>query len=178
MMKRQRISQIITVICLTSTARLVPGSEIKEVAIDPPNIRTGPGKKGHTDSILFSKASYNSIGDPFKGAALSMVRKEDRAAQIAVGNEKPFKPQNHVRQPTNATYPHMKEFEHVQKNFRDPEDNRSVLVGPRNFLVNPPKKGIVGKNTTFSGVIPYMADDYNIPKELAKKERLKGQALM
>ena len=72
----------------------------------------------------------------------------------------------------------MKEFEHVQKNFRSEENNREVVIAPRNFLVNPPKKGIVGKNTTFGGVIPYMEDDYNRPKELLKKERLHGQTLM
>lgn len=52
------------------------------------------------------------------------------------------------------------------------------MIAPRNFLVNPPKKGVVGKQTTFSGMIPYMEDDYNRPKELAKIERLKGEALM
>ena len=66
----------------------------------------------------------------------------------------------------------MKEFEHVQKNFRSEENNREVVIAPRNFLVNPPKKGIVGKNTSFGGVIPYMEDDYNRPKELLKKESL------
>ena len=85
-------------------ARLNPDSDVKEVYIDPPNIVTGPGKKGKTDGILFSKASYNAIGDTFKEAALTMVRKENREQQIAVGNEKPFRPAKHVRQPTNASY--------------------------------------------------------------------------
>ena len=52
---------------------------VKEVAIDPPNIRTNPVKRGPgIDGVLFSKPSYTAIGDPFKGAALSMTRKEDR----------------------------------------------------------------------------------------------------
>lgn len=54
-------------------------------------------KKGAGDKILFMKASYNAIGDPFKQAATTMLRKEDRARQIEVGNEKPFKPGKHVR---------------------------------------------------------------------------------
>jgi len=51
-------------------ARLVPGDGVKEVAIDPPNIKTKNVKKGPSiDSVLFSKPSYNAIGDPFKVAA-------------------------------------------------------------------------------------------------------------
>ena len=46
-------------------ARLVPDSDAKEVASDPPNIRTSPVKRGRGESQQFSKVSYNSIGDPF-----------------------------------------------------------------------------------------------------------------
>ena len=141
--------------------------------IDPPNIRTGPMKKGHGDKILFMKASYNAIGDPFKAAAGQMLRKEDRARQIEVGNEKPFKPGKHVRQPTNATYEHMKEYEHLQKNFRD-DESKEVMIQPKNILTNPPKNGRVGKNTYFADPIPYMEDDYNLPKKIATEERLHG----
>ena len=56
----------------------MPNSEVKEVAIDPPNIRTGPMKKGAGEAVLFSRPSHNAIGDPFKEAALNMVRKENR----------------------------------------------------------------------------------------------------
>ena len=72
----------------------------------------------------------------------------------------------------------MKEFEHVDKNFRDPENNNEVMIPPRNMLTNPPKRGKVGKQTSFSGVIPYMESHYDIPKEIARKERLAGEALM
>ena len=78
-------------------ARIDPASEVKDVVIDPPNIRTGPMKKGHGDKMLFMSASYNAIGDPFKHAATTMLRKEDRNRQIEVGNEKPFRPSKHVR---------------------------------------------------------------------------------
>lgn len=155
-------------------ARLVADSDAKEVASDPPNIRTGPGKRGRGDSILFGKPTYASIGDPFKEAALCIVRKEHRAREIEVGNEKPFKLTKAVRQPDNSAYPHMKDFEHVQKNFRDVENNNEVMIGPRNLLTNPPKAGIVGKNTTFGGMVPYIEDDYNRPKMMETEKRLAG----
>ena len=60
----------------------------------------------------------------------------------------------------------MKDYEQIEKNFRDPE-NGEVISKPRNIQTNPPKLGKVGKNTTFGGRIDYMEDDYNRPKELA-----------
>lgn len=74
-----------------------------------------------------------------------MVRKENRARQIEIGNEKAFRPTKAVRQTSNAAYEHMKEYEHVKKNFRDPENNNEVMTAPRNLLTNPPKVGVVGK---------------------------------
>ena len=158
-------------------ARLVQNTDVKEVLIDPPNIRTGPIKKGKTDAILFNKPGYTAIGDPFKEAAQAMLRKENREVQIAVGNEKPFKPQNHVKHPVKSAYEHMKEFDHIQKDYRNEENPREVNIHPRNFLTNPPKVGKVGKNTSFSGVIPYMEDDFNRPKHLATDARLRGKEL-
>ena len=52
------------------------------------------------------------------------------------------------------------------------------MISPRNFLTNPPKAGKVGKNTTFGGIVPYMEDDFNRPKELATQARLAGDALL
>ena len=72
----------------------------------------------------------------------------------------------------------MQDYAHIQKDFRDPENTRDVLIAPRNFLINPPKAGKVGKQTTFGGIVPYMESDYDRPKELAKKERLHGESLM
>ena len=54
----------------------------------------------------------------------------------------------------------------MQKNFRSEENNREVVIPPRNILTNPPKVGKIGKNTSFAGVIPYMEDDFNRPKKL------------
>ena len=76
---------------------MVPDADAKEVAIDPPNIRTNPVKKGSIESVLFANTTHNAIGDPFKEAALRIVRKEEREIQIANGNEKAFRPAKHVR---------------------------------------------------------------------------------
>lgn len=46
-----------------------------------------------------------------------------------------------------------------------------MIIGPRNFLISPMKKGKVGKMTSLGGNIPYMEDDYNIKKKLEQKER-------
>ena len=154
-----------------------PDSDVKEVIIDPRNVNIGMPKRGKGDEALFMRPSYTAIGNPFKEAARSLVRKEHRSRQIEVGNEKAFRPTKHIRQPTNATYPHMKDYEQVVKNFRDAEDNGAVMIGPRNILTNPPKRGRVGKNTTFIGQIPYMEDDFNRPKEMANVERLAGKSL-
>ena len=156
---------------------MVPDSDVKEVMTDPRNINIGMPKRGKGDEALFMRASYNAIGNPFKEAARTLVRREDRNRQIEVGNEKPFRPTKHIRQPTNSAFEHMKDYEQVVKNFRDAEDNGAVIIGPRNIQTNPPKFGRVGKNTTFSGMIPYMEDDFNRPKSLANAERLKGKAL-
>jgi len=63
---------------LQKKPRLVPDADQKEVASDPPNIRTNPVKRGKVDGNLFGKNTYNGIGDPFKEAALRIVRKEER----------------------------------------------------------------------------------------------------
>ena len=60
-------------------ARLNPDSEVKEIMIDPPNIRTNPVKKGASiDKVLFSKPGYNCLGDQYKQPISSLTRKEDR----------------------------------------------------------------------------------------------------
>jgi hypothetical protein len=133
-------------------------------------------KKGGNGHGTFSKpSSYTGIGDPFKVAAQTMLRKEDRAHQIEIGNEKAFRPAKHVRRDLyKADFEHMKDYENLQKNYRDPEQNNEVIIAPRNIQTNPPKLGKTGKNTSFAGIIPYMEDDYNIPKKLATEARLHG----
>lgn len=159
------------------SARLNPNSDVKEVMSDPRNINIGMLKKGKTDEALFSRPGYVTQGNPFREAARTLVRREDRSRQIEVGNEKAFRPAKHVRQPTNAAFQHMKDYEQIEKNYRDAEDNGAVIIGPRNIQTNPPKRGRVGKSTTFSGMIPYTEDDFNRPKLLANEERLAGKSL-
>ena len=55
-----------------------------------------------------------------------------------------------------------------KKNFRDEEG--AVKTGPRNITVIPCKLGKCGKNVLIGEKIPYIEDDYNIAKKLAKKE--------
>lgn len=63
----------------------------------------------------------------------------------------------------------MVENNHTKKMYRDEEG--AVITEPRNFLTNPPKKGRNGEGTQFGDSVPYMEDDYNRPRQLAKKER-------
>ena len=127
---------------------------------------TNPVKKGAAiDSTLFEKPTYNAVGEPFREAAKAMImRKEDKSKIAAAGHEVAFKPAKHMRQPTNAAYEHMQDTVHIQKNFKAEDNPRDVVIAPRNFITNPPKKGQSGKQTYFGGKIPYMEDDFNRPK--------------
>jgi ribosomal protein L14E/L6E/L27E len=55
-----------------------------------------------------------------------------------------------------------------KKNFKDEEG--AVITGPKNITTIPIKFGKVGKNVMIGEKIPYIEDDYNIKKKLAKKE--------
>ena len=143
----------------------------RTIEIGPANINTGPGKKGPAiDKVLFSKPTYNCLGEPFKEAGKAMMRGDDQEAIAKAGHERAFRPAKHVRQPTNATYEHMQDRTHIKKNFRSEENPRDIEIGPANIKTNPIKKGQSGKQVYFGGKIPYMEDDYNRPKELAKKD--------
>ena len=63
--------------------------EEKYVIIDPPNIITNPVKKGPSiDACLFSKPTYNAVGEPFKEAGKQMMgRKFDRTKVAEAGHE-------------------------------------------------------------------------------------------
>ncbi len=63
----------------------------------------------------------------------------------------------------------MTDFKQVSKCKKGPDG--AVIIEPRNFLTNPPKKGEVGKGTTFGGKIEHLPDPFNIKKELERKER-------
>ena len=110
------------------------GDNPREVIIDPPNIRTNPVKKGPAiDKVLLGGMAYTSVGDPYVPLQGNVSRKEDRAHQIAVGNEKPFKPQSMVKVKVKSAYEHMTDFVEIQKNFRSEENPREVLIQPRNI---------------------------------------------
>lgn len=64
----------------------------------------------------------------------------------------------------------MQDRTHVQKNFRNEENPRDIVIAPRNVVTGPTKVGRVGKQVYFDGKIPYIEDDYNRPKQLASKE--------
>jgi hypothetical protein len=55
-----------------------------------------------------------------------------------------------------------------KKDFKDEEG--AVKIGPKNITIIPCKLGKVGKNVLIGDKIPYIEDDYNIGKKLAKKE--------
>ena len=63
----------------------------------------------------------------------------------------------------------------IQKNFRDEEGN--VMVAPRNIQTNPPKRGRVGRNTSFS-TTGYIEDEFDRPKEFRKKELMHHTSLL
>ena len=146
---------------------------MKEVQIDPPNIRTNPIKKGPAlDKVLFAKPTYNCLGDLHKPAIREIFRVEDREIQIAAGNEKRFKSQSRVKERYyRAAYEHKTDYTHIQKNFRSEENPREVISDPPNIKTNPIKKGQHGRQVYFGGTVPYMCDDYNRPKEFLKAER-------
>ena len=73
-----------------------------------------------------------------------------------------------MKEKVKAPFEHMNDRVELKKNYRDEEGN--VILGPKNFLTNPPKEGKVGKNTTFSGVIKYMPEDYDAIKKLGQEE--------
>ena len=63
----------------------------------------------------------------------------------------------------------MTDYVEIKKNRKGPDG--AVIIEPRNFLTNTPKKGEVGKGTTFAGTIEHIADPYERKKELQRKER-------
>ena len=142
-------------------------------------------KKGANDKQLFSKPSYNAIGDPFKMAALGITRTSKKDGHIAAGHDKNFvtaklvnginggQANSHNIKPS---YPYMPLGPGPKKNFRDEEGD--VKIAPKNITTIPIKFGQVGKNVFIGEKIPYIEDDYNIKKKLAKKEMEYHQSMV
>lgn len=70
-----------------------------------------------------------------------------------------------------TAFGHIDEAPPKKRDYRDHQDNGAVIIGPRNFLTNPMKRGKVGRATSFGGNIPYTEDDYDIKKKIAIRER-------
>lgn len=147
------------------------------VVTGPRNFYTKKNKVGKTDGVLFMKPSYNAIGDPFKAAAVGMTRTTKKDGHIAAGHDKVFFPaklQNGLNSGQanhnniKAPYPYMPLGPGPKKDFKDEEGQ--VKVGPRNITTIPCKLGKCGKNVLIGEKIPYIEDDYNAKKKLAKKE--------
>jgi len=104
-----------------------------------------------------------------------MMRSHVKGGHLKAGHEVAFKPAKapDAKLRTYSAYEHKPEYVHRQKNFKDEEGN--VVTAPRNFLTNPPKKGMVGKQTTFMDPPEHMADNYDALKEIAHKERLEHE---
>lgn len=56
------------------------------------------------------------------------------------------------------------------KKIRNVDEDGKVVIGLRNFTAMPMKKGRIGKNTSFGGPVPYIADPYDNKKKIAWKE--------
>lgn len=92
------------------------------------------------------------------------------------GHDYKFKPAKTVPERYyKAPYAHETDRVEVKKKVRDEDGN--VITAPRNFYTNPNKKGITAKGTTFNKFPEHMADDYNYPRTVAKKEYETGKAL-
>lgn len=85
------------------------------------------------------------------------------------GHDKEFKPAKDIQRKVKADFQHM--TDHVEKKKCRKGEDGAVIIEPRNFLTNPPKKGEVGKGTTFSGILPHLPDPFDRRRELLKKER-------
>lgn len=134
-------------------------------------------KKGANDKELFSKPSYNALGDPFIMAAIGMTRTTKKNGHLDAGHDKNFVTAKLVNginagqansMNIKAAYPYMPLGPGPKKQFRDEEG--AVKTGPRNITTIPIKFGKVGKNVLIGEKIPYIEDDYNIAKKLAKKD--------
>lgn len=83
-----------------------------------------------------------------------------------------------MKHPVKSSYPHMTDFIYIEKNYKNEENPRDVVIPPRNILTNPIKRGQSGKQVYFGGKVPYMEDDFDRPKKLAALERSASHALM
>jgi len=106
-----------------------------------------------------------------------MARTTKKDGHLAAGHDKSFVPAKESKGLTankcnvNGVKP---SYEYIpigpgpKKNYRDEEG--VVITAPTNMKVAPIKMGKIGKNVTLGGIIPYIEDDYDAKKKLARKE--------
>lgn len=75
-----------------------------------------------------------------------------------------------------APYEHVTELVDTKRKILDEEGN--VITAPPNIKTNPPKKGTQYIRTTFNPIPPFMPDDYNYPRIVARKEFERVKALL
>jgi hypothetical protein len=92
--------------------------------------------------VLFSKPIYVSTGDPFKEASRLPMRTTKKDGHKDAGHDMNFRPAKAVKRTVGADFDHMTDYKEVKKNYKGPD---GVIIGPINFLTNPPKRGVVGK---------------------------------
>lgn len=140
------------------------------VIIGPRNFYTKRMRKGYADDVLFSKPGYNCLKDPYRPMTEKGQRTMVKDSYLIGKHEVDFKPAKVVHEKVpKAPYAYIPQGDDkAKKNYRDQEG--AVITAPRNFTTTRLKVGKVGRGTTFSGPIPYMADDYNIASKLAKEE--------
>jgi hypothetical protein len=66
--------------------------------------------------------------------------------------------------------------DYVEKKKNRKDADGHVIIEPRNFLTNPPKVGEVGKQTSFGGNLPHMADPFDTKRQILTKERLEHES--
>jgi hypothetical protein len=142
----------------------------------PRNFTTKNVKKGHIDSVLFSKPSYVSQGDPFKEPAKAPMKEFVKDGFKLGGHTGNFKPAKDTQRKVKADFEHMVEFKEVSKNRKGPDG--AVMTDPKNFLTSPPKKGTTYKGTLFGGKTEHLPDPFERKRELEKAERKEHHAKM
>jgi hypothetical protein len=132
----------------------------------PRNFTTKNVKKGHIDQVLFSSPSYISTGDPYKAGASVPMRTTVKDAYKLGGHDRNFRPAKSISRAVKADFEHMVDHKEVNKCRKGPDG--AVITEPRNFLTNPPKKGLIGKGTLLGPQPEHLPDPYHRKRELEK----------
>jgi len=118
------------------------------------------GKKGAADDVFFSRPTYLCKGDPYRNRSAVAGRTLEKDGFKKAGHDIDFKPARVVHEKVPKHYPYIPLGPKAKKVYRNAEGE--VITEGRNFYTTRLKQGKSGPGTTFSGKIPYVADDYNI----------------